>query len=134
MNTELLRRRVKNMSNGFKSHMRKQRRTLRNGLNVSHSISLGLNIVLCQFLILGYNDFSFCRAFSMVNCQSTPLCLSLLDIAQASVSSRSISMFGMRRPERHWRVMELNSFSAIFSQLPCFGVKRNSRRFTIARA
>jgi len=33
-----------------------------------------------------------------------------------------VSMSGMRRPERHWRVIELNSFSAMFSQLPCFGV------------
>ena len=84
--------------------------------------------MLCQFMMLGYRDFSLCRASSMVNCQSTPFCLSLLAIAQAPVSSRSISIFGMRRPDRHWRVIELNSFSAIFNQLPCFGVKRNYRQ------
>ena len=34
----------------------------------------------------------------------------------------------MRRRRRHWRVIELSSFSAMFSQLPCFGVWQNSMR------
>ena len=40
----------------------------------------------------------------------------------------------MRRPRTHWRVIELSSFSAMFSQLPCFGVWQNSMRRTNSRA
>ena len=39
----------------------------------------------------------------------------------------------MRRPRAHWRVIELSSFSAMFSQLPCFGVWQNSMRRTNSR-
>ena len=40
----------------------------------------------------------------------------------ADTSPCSVSRSPMRRPCRHWRVIELSSFSAMFSQLPCFGV------------
>ena len=36
-----------------------------------------------------------------------------------------------RRSLTHCRVIELNSFSAMFNQLPCLGVWRNSKRRTI---
>ena len=35
-----------------------------------------------------------------------------------------------RRPATHWRVSELSSFSAMFSQLPCLGVWQKSMRRT----
>ena len=34
----------------------------------------------------------------------------------------SVPRLLMRRPRRLWRVIELSSFAAMFSQLPCFGV------------
>ena len=43
-------------------------------------------------------------------------------------------LFLMRRFPKHCRVVALNSFSAIFSQLPCFGVWQNSIRRTNSRA
>jgi len=46
----------------------------------------------------------------------------LLALAPAEVPAPSISIVSTRRAERHWPVIELNSFSAIFSQLPCLGV------------
>ena len=42
----------------------------------------------------------------------------LLQAAEKCGFARSES----RRPRRHWRVSELSSFSAMFSQLPCLGV------------
>ena len=36
--------------------------------------------------------------------------------------ARSISIVAKRRPVTHCRVIELSSFSAMFSQLPCLGV------------
>ena len=79
-------------------------------------------LVLCQLIILGYREVSFVRASSMVNCHWTPRWFSFVAAAQASVSSRKSSMSSVRRPLRHCRVMQLNSFSAMFNQLPCLGV------------
>ena len=79
-------------------------------------------LVLCQLIILGYSEVNFVRASSMVNCHLTPRWFWFVAIAQASISSRRSSMSSVRRPLRHCRVMQLNSFSAMFNQLPCLGV------------
>ena len=79
-------------------------------------------LVLRHIIILGYTDLSLQRASSVLICQSTPRCLRFTSVAQADTSSCSTRSSPMRRPPRHWRVIELNSFSAMFSQLPCFGV------------
>ena len=52
----------------------------------------------------------------------------------ALVSALNFLMSGNLRPATHCRVNELSSFSAALSQLPCFGVYRNSMRFTNQRA
>ena len=80
------------------------------------------HLVLCQLIILGYSEVSFVRASSMVNCHLTPRCFWFVAVAQASISSRRSAMSSVRRPLRHCRVMQLNSFSAMFNQLPCLGV------------
>jgi hypothetical protein len=67
-------------------------------------------------------------------CQSTPRCVVLTSFDQAAVSDCNVASVPKRRPETHCRVSELSSFSAIFSQLPCFGVWQKRRRRTIARA
>jgi hypothetical protein len=54
--------------------------------------------------------------------QSTPRWLRFTSFDQAAISARSSFRSPMRRPRTHWRVSALSSFSAMFSQLPCFGV------------
>ena len=55
-------------------------------------------LVLRYSLILGYTDVSFVRASSIFICQSTPRWVSLMSVAHAAVSSRSVSIFPIRRP------------------------------------
>ena len=62
------------------------------------------------------------RASVIVIRQSTPRWRSLTSVAQAAISDCNLPKSPMRRPLGHWRVIALNSFSAMFSQLPCFGV------------
>ena len=69
----------------------------------------------------GYRCFSLVRASSMLSCQSTPVCSRLRSSAQAAVSDVTKALLSIRR-SRHWRCNALNSSSATFSQLPCFGV------------
>lgn len=80
------------------------------------------SLVLCDYLNLGYTDRSLIRASSIFMCHSTPRCARFVASDQAVVSVRSSTSLPMRRPETHWRVRQLNSFSAMFSQLPCLGV------------
>ncbi|MEI7700632.1 MAG: N-6 DNA methylase [Planctomycetia bacterium] len=79
-------------------------------------------LVLCDYLNLGYTDRSLIRASSICMCHSTPRCARFVASDQAVVSVRSSTSLPMRRPETDWRVRQLNSFSAMFSQLPCLGV------------
>src|SRR5690242_17112159 len=69
------------------------------------------------------------RALAVVNCQSALVWLLLRCACQAAISSASVRMFGMRRSS-HWDDKTLSSTSAIFSQLPCLGVKCHSNRST----
>ena len=52
-------------------------------------------------LILGYSRFSFVRASSILNCQSTPRCLALVLSAQIPISDWSKGSSPMRRSVRH---------------------------------
>src|SRR5262249_25866894 len=81
-------------------------------------------------LILGYSRFNFVRASSILNCQSTPRCLALVLSAQSPISDWSKGSSPMRRSVRHGLLRQLNSHSATFNQLPCFGVYQNSIRLT----
>ncbi len=58
-------------------------------------------LVLRQVLMLGYSEANLMRASSIVNCQSTPRCFSLVAADHASVSARSNSMSSIRRPFKH---------------------------------
>ena len=91
-------------------------------------------LVVRHVIIFGYTDLSLQRASSTFICQSTPRCLPLTSVDHADTSSWSVLSSPMRRRRRHWRVIELSSFSAMFSQLPCFGVWQNSMRRTSCRA
>ena len=66
-------------------------------------------------------------------CHSTIRCLALEWLYHALVSSRSYLIIPDRLRLMHWRGMELNSFSAMFIQLPCLGVWHSSRCSTIRR-
>ena len=57
-----------------------------------------------------------------------------LRVAHQALTSRfTVSISGNRRL-KHWRANTLNSHSAIFNQLPCFGVYTNSNLSSNARA
>src|SRR5262244_1665581 len=81
-----------------------------------------LLLVPHPLLILGYSRFNFVRASSILNCQSTPRCLALVLSAQSPISDWSKGSSPMRRSVRHGLLRQLNSHSATFNQLPCFGV------------
>jgi hypothetical protein len=68
------------------------------------------------------------RASLTFICQSTPRCVVFTSVDQAASSDGSLASVPNRRPETHCRVSELSSFSAMFSQLPCFGVWRKRSR------
>lgn len=70
---------------------------------------------------LGYREASLFRASSAVKCQVTLHASSLRMFSQAETSCLTVSR-SINLRARHWRVMALSSISAIFSQLPCFGV------------
>ena len=69
----------------------------------------------------GYRDISFSLALSVVKCQQMFSLAWFRSVSHAASSRRSSSMSAILR-ERHCRVMTLSSISAMFSQLPCFGV------------
>ena len=69
----------------------------------------------------GYRDISFSLALSVVKCQQMFSLAWFRSVSHADSSRRSSSMSAILR-ERHCRVMTLSSISAMFSQLPCFGV------------
>src|SRR3954447_16784981 len=81
-------------------------------------------LVRYPHLIFGYSRFSFVRASSILNCQSTPRCLAFVLSAQIPISDCSNANSPMRRSRKHWLVRQLSSHSAMFSQLPCFGVEQ----------
>ena len=78
-------------------------------------------LVGLQFYTCGYTRCSFSRARSIVKRQLTRTRASLRLCSHARTSCCSCASVPMRR-ERHWVVSALSSFSAMFSQLPCFGV------------
>ena len=82
----------------------------------------GSELVVRHVRMFGYTDLSLQRASSTFICQSTPRCVPLTSMDHADTSRCSVARSPRRRPRRHWRVIELSSFSAMFSQLPCFGV------------
>lgn len=86
------------------------------------AISNSMRLVRLQVLILGYSRFSFRRASSILNCQSTPRCFAVVFFDHVPISDCRNSNSPMRRPCIHWLVIQLSSHSAMFSQLPCFGV------------
>src|SRR5665213_2071743 len=73
-------------------------------------------------LITGYSRFNFIRASVILNCQSTPRCLAFVLSAQMPNSLGNLASSPIRRSLKHWLVRQLSSHSAMFSQLPCFGV------------
>ena len=83
--------------------------------------------------IAGYNRFSFTRASAVVNCQSVLTWLLFQLCCHAATSSTRVCLSAMRR-SRHWPDKTLSSDSAMFIQLPCFGVKCHSNRSTNRRA
>ena len=60
--------------------------------------------------------------------QSTPRWHELTSYDKAAISARNASRTPIRRPHRHCLVISLSSLSAMFSQLPCFGVQDLIRR------
>src|SRR3954449_13178202 len=104
----------------FKCHFLRRATIL--ALNVRLYGDGSIVLVPHPVLIFGYSRFSFVRASSILNCQSTPRCLVLVLSAQIPTSVCSSGSSPMRRPLRHWLVRQLNSHSAMFSQLPCLGV------------
>src|SRR5262249_50062197 len=90
--------------------------------DLNRELGLELPLVPHPLLILGYSRFNFVRASSILNCQSTPRCLALVLSAQSPISDWSKGSSPMRRSVRHGLLRQLNSHSATFNQLPCFGV------------
>jgi hypothetical protein len=74
------------------------------------------------------------RASPIFICQLTPRCVLLTSVNQAAISDCNVLILPKRRQETHCLVSELNSFSAIFNQLPCMGVWQKRMRRTKARA
>ena len=62
---------------------------------------LRLLLVPHPLLIFGYRRFSFVRASSILNCQSTPRCLAFVLSAQMPISDCSNGNSPMRRSLRH---------------------------------
>ena len=112
-------RRLKKMAEtGFID--REQNRTAR-GYRYSLS-SRGMDLlVVRRYCIDGYRDLSLMRASPVVKRQSTLIASRFLRSCHAPVSCSRTSWLGIRR-SRHWRASTPSSISAIFSQLPCFGV------------
>jgi len=81
---------------------------------------------LCLVLI-------FIRASLVVNCQLTLAFLVFLAFCQASTSFFTSEMLLIHR-FKHCPLKTFNSISAMFNQLPCFGVYTNSNRFQRALA
>ncbi len=69
----------------------------------------------------GYSLFSLTRACAVVNCQFAFAWFRLRLSCQAATSSIRACLSGIRR-SRHCDDRTLSSDSAMFSQLPCFGV------------
>lgn len=84
-------------------------------------------LVSCQLSIVGYSLASLIRALSVVNCQLTLDSRLFRWACQANTSRRTFSISEIRR-FRHCLLSTFNSISAMFNQLPCFGVKTNSNR------
>ena len=78
-------------------------------------------VVVRRYCIDGYRDLSLMRASPVVKRQSTLIASRFLRSCHAPVSCSRTSWLGIRR-SRHWRASTPSSISAIFSQLPCFGV------------
>ena len=78
-------------------------------------------LVNCHRCIDGYRDLSLMRASSVVNRQSARVPSRFRRPCQAPVSCLRTSWPGIRR-SRHCLASTANSLSAMFSQLPCFGV------------
>ena len=76
---------------------------------------------------------SFIRASLVVNCQLTLAFLVFLAFCQASTSFFTSEMLLIHR-FKHCPLKTFNSISAMFNQLPCFGVYTNSNRFQRALA
>jgi len=102
---------------------------------LSHSVPPGYRrrqpparpkLVLRFTLTCGYRCLSFVGAWSLVNCQSTPVCAAFRSSAQALASSLRVSISGIRRL-RHYLVKTLNPISATSNQLPCLGVYAAAR-------
>ena len=68
-----------------------------------------------------------------MNCQSTFVFLLFLNFCHAITSFLTTAMSSILL-FKHWLVSTFNSISAIFNQLPCFGVYTNSNRSHIAFA
>ncbi len=79
------------------------------------------SIVSCQLSSVGYRRDSFIRASLAVNCQFTLAFLLFLTFCHALASFLMTSISSILR-SMHWPVSTFSSISAIFSQLPCFGV------------
>ena len=69
----------------------------------------------------GYSDLSLTLASAVVKRQSTRTDSRFRRACHAATSRRIAARSGMRR-SRHWPTMAPISISAMFSQLPCFGV------------
>ena len=82
-------------------------------------------LVSCQLSRVGYSLDNFIRAFSAVNCQLTLAFLLFLTACHAKTSFLTTSISSILL-FRHCPVSTFNSISAMFSQLPCFGVYTNS--------
>ena len=98
---------------GYQSHFKQRTDQLKRAL------------VSCQLSSVGYSRDSFIRASSFVNCQLTLAFLLFLNCCHARTSFLTTSISSILL-FRHCPVSTFNSISAMFSQLPCFGVYTNS--------
>ena len=78
-------------------------------------------LVPCNVYKFGYSRLNLIRASEVVNCQLIFLALLFRFFSHAAMWLCMAVMSGMRR-SRHWPFKTLSSISAMFSQLPCFGV------------
>ena len=88
-------------------------------MSIKHTT--GTRLVVCQASVDGYSFLSLMRASSVVNCQFTVAPRSFLRLCHVWISCFKVSWSAIRL-ERHCRDSTESSISAIFSQLPCFGV------------
>ena len=84
---------------------------------IPDSSSSGLSSNVC-----GHTDLNLQLASATFICNSTQRCRVLVSSDQAATSTHSSSTLPMSRPFRLCRGIALSSHSAMFSQLPCFGV------------